>query len=66
MTCKEKKRKYKKWKKTLCNQSYMYMGYDMLKRVFGHMRTAKAQISLRIRAVWSGPSLSAYRIIGYY
>ena len=36
------------------------------KRVFGHMWTAKAQISLRIRAVWSGPSLSAYRIIGYY
>ena len=30
------------------------------------MRTAKAQISLRIRAVWSGPSLSANRIIGYY
>ena len=29
------------------------------KRVFGHMRTAKAQISLRIRAVWSGPSLTA-------
>ena len=29
------------------------------------MQTAKAQISLRIRAVWSGPSLSAYRIIGY-
>ena len=30
------------------------------------MRTAKAQISLRIRAVWSGSSLSANRIIGYY
>ena len=27
------------------------------------MRTAKAQSSLRIRAVWSGPLLSAYRII---
>ena len=27
--------------------------------VLGYMRTAKAQISLRIRAVWSGPSLSA-------
>ena len=38
----------------------------MRQRVFGHMRTAKAQISLRIRAVWSGPSLSANRIIGYY
>ena len=33
---------------------------------FGHMRTAKAQIRLRIRAVWSGPSLSTIRIIGYY
>ena len=31
----------------------------MWKRVFEHMRTAKAQISLRIRAVWSGPLLSA-------
>ena len=30
------------------------------------MRTEKAQIRLRIRAVWSGPSLSADRIIGYY
>ena len=32
---------------------------------FGHMRIAKAQISLRIRTVWSGLSLSANRIIGY-
>ena len=38
----------------------------MRKRVFWHMRTAKAQISLHIRAVWSGPSLSANRIIGHY
>ena len=38
----------------------------MRKHVFGHMRTAKAQISLRVRAVWSGPSLSANRFIGYY
>ena len=45
---------------------YYSMGRAMRKRVFGHMRTAKAQISLRIRAVWSGPSLSANRIIGYY
>ena len=30
------------------------------------MRTAKAQISLHIRAVCSGPSLSANWIIGYY
>ena len=38
----------------------------MQKHVFRHMRTAKAQISLRIHAVWSGPSLSANRISGYY
>ena len=42
------------------------MGRTMRKCVFRHMRTVKAQISLRIRAVWSGPSLSAYRIIGHY
>ena len=36
------------------------------KHVYGHMRTANAQIRLRIRAVWSGPSLSANRIVGYY
>ena len=33
---------------------------------FEYTLTAKAQISLRIRAVWSGPSLPANRIIGYY
>ena len=38
----------------------------MRKRVFGHMREANAQISLRIRAVWSGPSPCADRIIGQY
>ena len=34
-------------------------------RVLGNVRTANAQIRLRIRAVWSGPSLSANRIIRY-
>ena len=38
----------------------------MGKHVLGHMRAAKAQISLYYHAVWSGPSLSANRIIGYY
>ena len=38
----------------------------MQQRVFGHMLTAKAQIRQRIRAVWSGLSLSADRTIGYY
>ena len=36
----------------------------MRKRVFGHMRTVKTQISLHTG--WSGPSLSANRIIRYY
>ena len=34
--------------------------------VFRYMRTAKALISLRTRAVWSGPSLSTNWIIGHY
>ena len=42
------------------------MGHAMRKRVFGQLWTAKIQISLRIRADWSGPSLSSNRIIGYY
>ena len=42
------------------------LGPAIRERIFGHMRTAKAQISLRIRAVWSEPSLSANRIIRYY
>ena len=36
------------------------------KCVFGHMRIVTTQIIWRIRAVWSGPSLSTTRIIGYY
>ena len=43
-----------------------YIGWAMWKPVFGRMRTAKAQISLRIGAGWSGPLLSANRVIGYY
>ena len=42
------------------------MSRAMRKCVFGHMRTAKAQISLRIRAGWSGPLLSANRRLEYY
>ena len=44
----------------------IYMYSVMQKRVFGYMRTVKAQICLRIRTVWSGPSLSANRVTGYY
>ena len=38
----------------------------MRKRAFGHKRTTEAQIRLRGRAVWSGPSLSANRISWHY
>ena len=41
-----------------------HMDLAMHKRVFEHMRTAKAQISLDIRAVWSGLSLSANKSAG--
>ena len=43
-----------------------YRSPALQKYVFGHMLTEKAQISLCIHAVWSGPSLSAARIIEYY
>ena len=36
------------------------------KCVFGQMQTGNAQISQRISTVWSGPLLSANRIIGHY
>ena len=42
------------------------MGSTTRTRVFRFMRRAKVQISLRIHAVWSRPSMSANRIIGYY
>ena len=42
------------------------IGHAMRKPAFRHMWTAKAQISLHIRAAWSGTSLSANSIIGYY
>ena len=36
-----------------------YLDKVMQKRVLYHMQTTKAQISLRIRAVWSAPLLFA-------
>ena len=39
---------------------------SMPKSIFGHMQITKAQNSLCISAVWSGPSLSAKRIIVFY
>ena len=44
---------------------YIIMG-SALRKVSGHLRTAKAQIRLRIRAVWSEPLLSANRITEDY
>ena len=43
-----------------------YMERTIRKRVFVHVRTTKAQISLCIHTVWTGPPLSANRIAGYY
>ena len=39
------------------NNPTYFMSQVMRKRVLCHMRTTKAQISLRIRAVWSAPLL---------
>ena len=39
------------------------MSHTKRKRPTRHARTAKAQIRLRISAIWSGPSLSANRIM---
>ena len=57
----------KKWRNiNITIQACDYMSRAMQKSVFGHMQTAKAQISLHICAVWPGPLLSESRIIGYY
>ena len=50
----------------VANFRYVHVSRVMRKRICGHVRTAKAQISLCVRVVWSRPSLSAIRIIGYY
>ena len=42
------------------------IGHAIRKCVSERMWTAKPQISLRFHVVWSGPTLSANRIIGYY
>ena len=44
---------------------WKYMGQVMRKRVLCYMRTTKAQISLRIRAVWSASLLFAAYIVWY-
>ena len=37
-----------------------YLSQNIRKHTFGHVRSAKIQISLRIRAVWSESSLGAF------
>ena len=57
-----------RWKCTsgICGQRRPWSDCaSALKICFGQMRIAKALIRLRMRAVWSGPLLSAYRIAGY-
>ena len=60
--------RFKCWSKTILSRACIAddEGHAMRKRVFWHVRTARAQISLRIRAVWSGPSLSTNWTIRYY
>ena len=53
-------------KKSVFNVVSDLLGRTMRKCVYGLMRTAKAQISLRIRAISSEQSLSLNRSIGYY
>ena len=60
------------WKKTTnvlldqtaMHQAFSHMGRRLRQRTLGHMRTAKMQTRLRIRAVWSESSLFAYIIKG--
>ena len=42
-----------------------HLGLNARKPVFGGLRTTKAQISLRICAVWSAPLIFAYWNVGY-
>ena len=44
----------------------IYIDRAKRKRTFLAYTDSEDPISLRMRAVWSGPSLSAYRIIGYH
>ena len=51
---------------TIIKCTSIYGLRDEKKMIFGHMQTAKAQISLHICTFWSGPSLSTNRLFGYY
>ena len=44
----------------------LQLGQDMRKCVLCDMRTSKVQISLRIRAVWSAPLFSLFRLYDMY
>ena len=45
------------------NLSFVNMDRALQKPVLGHMRTPKAQISLRICTVWAGPPLPANKTL---
>ena len=49
----------------VCGLQTFYIMRNARKGPLSNLRTTQAQISLRISAGWSGPSLSAYRINGY-
>ena len=49
----------------LQKSTVLYVSQAMKKCVLCHMGTTKAQISLRIRAVWSAPLLFAAKIVRY-
>ena len=44
---------------------HLHLGLDARKPVFGGLQTTQAQISLRIRAVWSAPLLFAFWKVSY-
>ena len=46
---------------TITSEEHQMM-LNMGKELLCHMQIAKVQISMHIHAVWSGPSLSIYRI----
>ena len=54
------------WSGSLYSSIYSVIWVALCEYVFGHLRKAKVQISLRMRAVWSGHSLFANKITGYY
>ena len=46
----------------VCSLAHNDVSHNVRKRTFWHVRLTKIQIKLRIRAVWSEPSLVAFWI----